>query len=106
MSRRSGRSKAIPQEGPFPLFTRVVKKGGNRTIRVLVRDAAELERLKTGVVELGCSFEGAFSKLIAVDIPAAISLERVRDYLIEGGFRWEHADPTSEEYEASSQKEQ
>jgi hypothetical protein len=92
--------EATPQDGGFPLFTRVVDKSGYRTVRVIVRDDAELEQLKAGVLALGCTFEGAWSKLISIDVPAEASLEAVRDFLIDGRFQWEHADPTYEEYQA------
>jgi hypothetical protein len=34
---------------------------------------------------------------MSIDIPEAISLERVRQYLIDQGAQWEHADPTYEQ---------
>ena len=86
--------EAVPQQGALPLFTRVVEKSGHRTVRVILQNADELERLKSGMLALGCSFEGAWSKLIGIDIPAGASLEAVRGFLVDGGYEWEHADPT------------
>ncbi len=88
--------EAQPQPGAFPLFRRVVEKSGHRTVRVIV-GGDDLERLKRGIQELGCKFEGAWSKLISVDIPPDVELEDVRSFLISGKFEWEHADPTYEE---------
>ena len=44
-------------------FRRVVKKSGNRTVRVIfdppVKDGNESDQVLQGLVELGCSYEGA-----------------------------------------------
>jgi hypothetical protein len=86
--------EAEPQAGAFPRFRRVVEKSGHRTVRVIVGGAEDLDRLTRGIQELGCTFEGAWSKLISVDVPPGVDLEEVRNYLISGKFEWEHADPT------------
>jgi hypothetical protein len=62
--------------------------------RVIVGEANDLERLTRGIPELGCTFEGAWSKLISVDVPPGVELEDVRSFLTSGKFEWEHADPT------------
>lgn len=46
---------------------------------------------------MGCTYEGADSKLISVDIPPDIDLSAVRAYLIASGVTWEHADPSYED---------
>jgi hypothetical protein len=50
--------------------------------------------LVKGLVSLGCDYEGANSKYISVNIPPSVSLDEVRQYLIEKEATWEHADPT------------
>jgi hypothetical protein len=89
--------EAEPQPGAFPLFKRVVRKSGHRTVRVIIDGLDELGRLTVGIKKLGCSFEGAWSKLISVDVPPGVALEDVRSFLILGRFEWEHADPTYEQ---------
>jgi len=82
-------------EGPdeMPYFRRVLAKSGYRTVRVALEEPASdefLERIK----ELGCSFEGATRKYLAIDIPPDRSLENVTEFLTNAGVRWEYADPT------------
>ena len=46
---------------------------------------------------LGCACEGGKSRFIAVDIPPAVDLMEIRQFLIGTGQKWEHADPTYDE---------
>lgn len=89
------------EEEKFPTFERVVEKSGNRTIRVVfdmpVDDGNESDRILQGLVELGCSYEGASRSYICINIPPAVKLESVADYLIGAGVSWEHADPCYDE---------
>ena len=48
----------------------------------------------SGLQSLGCSFEGANSRLFAIDIPPEVSLQAVRDFLVSNKVQWEYADPT------------
>ncbi len=47
----------------FPTFESVLEKSGNRTIRIAfdppVEDGNKSDRVLRGIVELGCSYEGA-----------------------------------------------
>ena len=47
-----------------------------------------------GLVALGCSYEGANRKYLAINIPPPVKLEEIRSYLIEQDATWEHADPS------------
>ena len=89
-----------PSEGR-PTFMRVVKKSGRRTIRIKfdppVQDGNESDQVLQGLVALGCSYEGANRSYMSIDIPQEVNLERVRQYLIDEGAQWEHADPTYEQ---------
>jgi hypothetical protein len=49
---------------------------------------------------LGCGYEGANRKYIAVNIPAGVELTVVRDYLVEQHANWECADPSYDEMNA------
>lgn len=82
----------------LPTFVRVVKKSGHRTVRVVfeppVQEGNDSETLLNGLVALGCTYEGANRRYVAIDLPPAVSLEDVRQYLIQHKAQWEHADPT------------
>jgi hypothetical protein len=80
--------EAEPQPGAFPLFRRVVEKSGHRTVRVVVSGPDQLERVTRGLQELGCTFEGAWSKVLSVDIPPQVEMEAVRSFLISGEYEW------------------
>jgi len=84
-----------------PTFKRVVSKSGNRTVRVILKPPAESgnssDRVLQGLVALGCSYEGANSAHISVNIPPEVELKGVRQYLIESKAEWEHADPMHSE---------
>ena len=79
-------------------FRRVVKKSGNRTVRVIfdppVKDGNESDQVLQGLVELGCSYEGANRGYMSINIPPAVDLSAVRQYLVAKQAQWEHADPT------------
>jgi hypothetical protein len=89
-----------PSEGR-PTFKRVVKKSGHRTIRIKfdppVQDGSESDQVLQRLVALGCSYEGANRSYMSIDIPQEVNLESVRQYLIDEGAQWEHADPTYEQ---------
>ncbi len=86
--------EAVPEsEGELPLFKRVVEKSGYRTLRVALEEPAKdvfLDEIK----QLGCSFEGANRRYIAIDIPPGIDLQKIADLLTENDVCWEYADPT------------
>jgi len=82
----------------LPTFVRVIKKSGHRTVRVIfeppVQEGNESDVLLQGLLKLGCTYEGANRGYMAIDLPPEVSLESVRQYLIEQRAQWEHADPT------------
>jgi hypothetical protein len=72
----------------LPLFRRVVEKSGYRTLRVALDEPATdvfLDEIK----QLGCLFEGANRRYIAIDIPPGIDLQKIADFLTENDIRWE-----------------
>ncbi len=87
--------------GDIPDFVRVVKKSGNRTVRLIlpekVEDKDHLPPVLSGLTELGCDWEGASRTFFAVTIPPSVNLQAVRDFLINSGVQWEHADPKYED---------
>ena len=85
----------------FPDFVRIVKKSGNRTIRIIFKPAVNKSRKSMAVleklVEMGCSYEGANPSYIVVNIPPKVDLAAVCEYVTSTKQRWEHADPTYKE---------
>jgi Domain of unknown function (DUF4265) len=91
---------ADPDDGR-PTYHSVLEKSGNRTIRVFFDDpiqpGSESDRLLHELVTLGCEFEGANKRYIAVTVPPRVELATVRDFLVENALTWEHADPSYSE---------
>ena len=84
----------------FLFFERVVRKSGHRTVRVMLPESAEVEpgpTLLADIKRLGCTYEGAYNKLICIDVPPAVSLEAVAEHLTKMGLEWEYADPKYED---------
>jgi Domain of unknown function (DUF4265) len=85
-----------PDEG-FPTFREVLSKSGNRTVRVIfdppVTSGNSSDAVLKGLPAMGCSYEGANAKNVAVNIPPLVDLSAVRGYLIEREVAWEHSDP-------------
>jgi Domain of unknown function (DUF4265) len=81
-----------------PTFKTMLKKSGNRTVRVFfdepVQAGNDSDILLQGLVAMGCEFEGANPRYVAVTIPPQVELAAVRDYLVENELTWEHADPS------------
>jgi len=88
--------EALPQTDGLPLFTRVVKKPGYRTLRVRHEERVP-QQLLDRLVKLGCSYEGANPKFIAIDVPPEAELSPVLNELTSSKAEWEHADPTYEQ---------
>lgn len=96
--------EAEPDGMGMLVFSRVVHKSGNRTVRVILEVVepgltwtAEARGLMDTLVERGCSYEGANPAFVAVNVPPAVPLDEVVALLDASGFDWEHADPTYEE---------
>ena len=85
----------------MPTFERVVGKSGNRTVRVKFEEPLEpgnkADDVLKGLHAIGCDFEGANRRLIAINIPTTVELSEVAQYLINESVIWEHADPSYSE---------
>lgn len=90
--------EAVPteNEGMFK-FVRVVQPSGNRLVRIIFDDASDAESLLDGLTDMGCHYEGANPKFIAVSIPPPLDLAAVTSYLTGASVRWEYAKPTYNE---------
>ncbi|HXE52107.1 MAG TPA: DUF4265 domain-containing protein [Tepidisphaeraceae bacterium] len=92
--------EALPEEDGMLMFVRMVEKSGNRTVRVMLSEPAESEPGPTllGIIKrLGCTFEGAYSRLICICVPPNVLLDSLTDRLTRLGLEWEYADPTYED---------
>jgi hypothetical protein len=96
--------EAAPDEDGVLVFQRVLQKSGNRTVRVMLEHAQpgeqltyESQRTLDQLQAAGCDYEGMHRILFAINVPPAVSLEKVATILIESGFEWEYADPTYDE---------
>lgn len=94
--------EATEEAEDFYEFVRVVEKSGNRTVRIIFQNfSGNDERGKqilSDIKNLGCSYEGANSKLISINIPSTVSFESVVNYLSEQkDLNCEYADPSYEE---------
>jgi Domain of unknown function (DUF4265) len=89
------------EPGGVPIFVRVVEKSGYRTIRLILKLPADKSPESQAVLdhlrEMGCTYEGANPRFLAIGIPPVVDLEAVRTYLISTGQQWEHGDPTHED---------
>lgn len=88
--------EASPDEDGQLQFTRVVSKGGNRTVRIRSSNAFARDWLEK-LVALGVSFEGADRRLIGINVPAETELDVITSFLTAEGVEWEHADPSYKE---------
>lgn len=86
----------------FHVFKEVKKRSGNRTIRIhspagISRDK-KLANVVRALEKIGCTWEGANSKYISLNIPPTTEFDFIVTALTEHKIEWEHADPTYEEY--------
>lgn len=84
-----------------PTFVETVEKSGHRTVRIIfdppVEDGNDSDKRLKEIVALGCSYEGANTSYVCVDIPPDVDFLAVRDYLVRHEVNFEHADPSYEE---------
>jgi hypothetical protein len=86
---------------PRPTFQKVIKKSGNRTVRIIFDLPAEngnsSDQILQELVAMGCSYEGATPSYMSINIPSEIALDTVCRYLTAKKTHWEHADPSYSE---------
>ncbi|MDX2148119.1 MAG: DUF4265 domain-containing protein [Planctomycetota bacterium] len=90
----------------IPVFARIERKSGNRTVRVASEsDAYVPKELIRRLESLGCTYEGIDPTYLAFNVPPSTSLGDVVAVLESVNpeeFTWEHADPTYEELEGEA----
>ena len=92
--------EAVPDADGLPMFQRVVEKSGNRTVRVWLPESADVApgpSLLADIKRLGCTYGGAYNKLICINVPPSVPLEVIAHRLTELGVEWEYADPTHDD---------
>jgi hypothetical protein len=81
-----------------PEMTRVVKKSGNRTVRVIfespVPSTEESNDVLDALVSMGCSYEGLNRRYFSINVPPAADHTAVCAFLTKAELTWEYADPT------------
>lgn len=80
----------------MPVAQKVLKKSGNRTIRILLPDDIDNKMLKDlyqWFEKAGCGVEGFEPSLLAVNIPSEVDLDNITDYCDKQELRWEYGDP-------------
>lgn len=97
--------EAVSSEGGLPEVQHVVRKSGNRTIRVVldppIPETEGSHPLLESLAALGCSYEGMNRRYFAINIPPEVSLPAVCELVTTSGQNWEHADPTFEQLHPS-----
>jgi hypothetical protein len=96
--------EATPDANGFLEMSRVVRKSGNRTLRVIL-DLTDPDRewtlesraLVAAIRDRGCDIENMNNKLIAVTVPPGVDLITLGNHIDERGFQFEYADPTFED---------
>lgn len=74
-------------------YTGLVTASGHSTVRVLLNDPKDVQRVRDELHAMGCDSERWKSSLIAVDVPPTVSYSIVRSYLehgeLSGAFEYE-----------------
>ena len=85
----------------FPTFREVIEKSGNRTLRLIVAEPSPpepgLPAILEGLKQLACECEVATARYVVVNVPPAVELDAVTDFLTDLEVDWEYADPTYED---------
>ena len=85
----------------FPVFVKVAKKSGNRTIRVIFDLPVEENNTSRETLHqltvMGCTYEGANKSFVCINIPPEADLLEIRTFLDEHQLFWEQADPVEED---------
>ncbi len=95
------------EEGDDRLYLiEVVEKSGYRTLRVILKESAELSKESRQILfELegyGCDFESSNGRYFAVNIKPESDFGAICDYLTSKSIQWEHGDPEYEKLHGAS----
>lgn len=74
--------QVVDAEGALPKFSHVVRDAGHGTIRVVLSQTADVDRLRTALRDMGCSTELSRTPLrVAVDVPPTVNFREVSDFI-------------------------
>ncbi len=63
-------------------FLAVVQQGGHSTLRIFLDEESFVKEVRNQLLEMGCSTEVSnVKKLISIDVPPEVSLNKVKSYL-------------------------
>lgn len=90
--------EALPRpDDERPYLTKVLEKSGNRTLRIMMKEAVTASHDSLAVLaslkEIGCRFEGDGKRFFAINVPPHCDLDQLCRFLTERNVRWENADP-------------
>lgn len=86
--------EAVADGNGMPYFTRVLRKSGHRTVRVLLEDPCDDEDpFYARLVALGCGVARATPRFLALDIPPDADIEAIARHLATSDVDWEPSDP-------------
>jgi len=77
------------------VFDRVLKRSGHATLRLMIRDEEDVQRVRDLFRDLDCNSElSDIPTLISLDVPPDVPLVPVRDALAAGvsSGRWDYED--------------
>ncbi|MDI1436455.1 DUF4265 domain-containing protein [Polyangium sorediatum] len=72
---------ATPDEGGMLRFSGLVTASGHSTVRLWFEDEADVPVVREQLRQMGCESELDLPRLVAVDIPPAVSYKDVRKFL-------------------------
>lgn len=79
--------RAHPDASGMLEFDEVVERSGSSTFRIMLRDGtdeAKFQRFWQPLQDLGCTYEHAKGRLLAIDAPPGVDLDQVAALLAEG----------------------
>lgn len=79
------------------VFEAVAEKSGHRTLRLMLTEAHDPTRLLAKAVRMGARLEGAFGRIVALDVPPDRDFWAIARHVATLGVDWELVDPTHEE---------
>ncbi len=84
-----------PESGGWR-FERVVEKSGHRSLRLLLPPQRDPEPWVQEILRRGGRCEGAFGRIVAVDVPPEADFWSLCRWIATSGVEWELVDPTHE----------
>lgn len=92
--------EAVADGDGMPYFTRVLRKSGHRTVRVMLEEpCTDEDPFYSRLVQLGCGIERATPRFLALDVPPDADIESIARHLMTSGVDWVPSDPSCSDAE-------